>query len=325
MSRLILISIALIAALSAVSCNSCSKETITEGNLVVIDSLDTTDDIENGLDMVITIDAYKESIYAIDLDQINEYKTSDLSYVRTIGREGKGPGEFNVANDFCVYDDTILVCDAANSRIQLFDLSGNLQMLYKFYKPFNCVEYENRVFISTHPMLPEFGLYEHRGNNAYKIVDLEDALDESNREKKERQLFFFDNKVMLNTYIEQELILYINEDSIFVKHELSDKLNEMEFTNVRNVATHGELLYLIVTNMNINKKVEQKIISSKQLKTLGEFDEFLLVFDKEYNLIEKYYIPDNIFSKAQNLVITDNFVFLVDTFNYQIYKLKMEN
>jgi len=56
----------------------------------------------------------------------------DGAWLRTIGTWGHVPGKLNQPFDIAVYDDTLVVLDAGNSRFTLFDLQGNPRGILPF-------------------------------------------------------------------------------------------------------------------------------------------------------------------------------------------------
>lgn len=74
-----------------------------------------------------------DTLYIAD-SQANNIKAIDKNGFirRTIGRKGKGPGEFNYPKEITRNKDKIFVSDAGNSAIHIFDLNMN----YIDYMPF---------------------------------------------------------------------------------------------------------------------------------------------------------------------------------------------
>ena len=66
---------------------------------------------------------------------------SDGTYLKTLGREGEGPGEFKVPMGVAISDGRLLVRDPANGRVQLFALETGEHEEWK-YLP-------SEVFMST--------------------------------------------------------------------------------------------------------------------------------------------------------------------------------
>lgn len=67
----------------------------------------------------------KDHIYILDmLDSEIRVFLKNGEYLRSIGRKGKGPAEFDGATDFCVWNGKIFVVDAGSSRIQILDHMG---------------------------------------------------------------------------------------------------------------------------------------------------------------------------------------------------------
>lgn len=77
----------------------------------------------------IAVDAAKSLLYVVDSGN-NRVVVFDLDgkFVRTIGREGQGPGEFSNPTGACVFGESQLaVADYGNSRIQIFHHDGEFE------------------------------------------------------------------------------------------------------------------------------------------------------------------------------------------------------
>jgi hypothetical protein len=57
-------------------------------------------------------------------------------FVRAMGSEGGGAGQFDVPQGMCVYRDRLIVCDCDNNRLQFIDISAADADNWKFDEPF---------------------------------------------------------------------------------------------------------------------------------------------------------------------------------------------
>ena len=82
------------------------------------------------------------NVYVLD-EQARHVRVydSDGTYVKTLGRDGEGPGEFNVPIGLAISNGRLLVRDPANGRVQLFVLETGENEEWK-YLP-------SRVFVNT--------------------------------------------------------------------------------------------------------------------------------------------------------------------------------
>lgn len=76
-------------------------------------------------------------IYALDSKEANvKVFDQDGNYIRTIGRKGQGPGEFQIPNDIYIDDkDKLYISDVENDRLSVFNEHGD------FVDSFNFNEY----------------------------------------------------------------------------------------------------------------------------------------------------------------------------------------
>ena len=114
--------IALTALLLISGCTGDKK--IKHGSLVLVDSLDVSEDIDHCLKYVIASRLSNDNIYVTDGWSFNIY-SKDFRLLNSFGKKGKGPGEFMFATDFRIMNDTLYISDLANGRIQMFDINGH--------------------------------------------------------------------------------------------------------------------------------------------------------------------------------------------------------
>jgi len=79
------------------------------------------------------VDKKNSTLYVADWAR-SQVLCFDLNgtWLRTIGRWGHVPGKLNQPFDIAVYNDTLVVLDAGNSRFTLFDLKGNPRGILPF-------------------------------------------------------------------------------------------------------------------------------------------------------------------------------------------------
>ena len=89
---------------------------------VAVGELDGPEEYLFGSVRAITVDD-DHNFYILD-EQASNVRVFDSAgtYVKTLGREGEGPGEFNVPIGIAISDGRVLVRDPANARVQLFHL-----------------------------------------------------------------------------------------------------------------------------------------------------------------------------------------------------------
>lgn len=77
----------------------------------------------------------EHNIYVADMGLV-EVKVFDINgkYLRTIGREGRGPGEFLGSFNIEIIDSTLIVHDFVGYKVLFFDLMGNFKESFKLEK-----------------------------------------------------------------------------------------------------------------------------------------------------------------------------------------------
>jgi hypothetical protein len=60
----------------------------------------------------------------------------DWAFVRAIGSEGSGAGQFNEPNGMCACRDRLIVCDRFHNRLQFIDISAADAKDWQFDGPF---------------------------------------------------------------------------------------------------------------------------------------------------------------------------------------------
>jgi len=124
----------------------------------------------------------KSSIYFCDQDE-NRILVFDLDgrYIKSFGRRGQGPGEFNNPLNIDIFNNELVITDNFNARIQTWSLQGQYLRQIKLVSSFfNMVITRGNIIISN-PMklLKEIDfkdrsnieIYDMNGNLRNKIID----------------------------------------------------------------------------------------------------------------------------------------------------------
>ena len=86
-----------------------------------------------------------------DLHQVHVFQlTPSFERVCVIGREGTGPGELQSPAQLCfTYDDTILVCDGGNNRVQQLTIAGEHLSSFDVRLPYSIAVHGDMVAVGT--------------------------------------------------------------------------------------------------------------------------------------------------------------------------------
>lgn len=128
--------------------SSC-KSNSNQNKIIKIDTLQCFENDNTQFTIPIDIDVENENIYITDLgtSQINVYNMN-MDLKNTIGREGKGPLEFNCITSITFSNDGLffLVSDIGNQRIQKISNEGLLIKMYHYSSPFLSVDIKNNIY-----------------------------------------------------------------------------------------------------------------------------------------------------------------------------------
>lgn len=116
--------------------------------------LRTSRDAELGLTTGILHD--RDFIYVLDRsDHAVRVYEKNGRFLKTIGRQGQGPGEFNAPSGFSILGDNLYVADSANGRIQILTRAGDyLSSLKVPFRPSDVVALTDDVIAVSY--LPSF-------------------------------------------------------------------------------------------------------------------------------------------------------------------------
>ena len=90
---------------------------------------------------------------------------SSGKFIRKIGQQGQGPGDFSTPGDVFVTKDYLVVRDIGNSRFQYLDLEGKYLRSFKFFKIYaSFVINENDLVIGA--------LFPHSSYNVRNLIDV---------------------------------------------------------------------------------------------------------------------------------------------------------
>jgi hypothetical protein len=108
----------------------------------------------------VSISFDQKNIYVVDAkeDEIRVFSKSG-AFLKSIGRRGQAPGEFESPQDIDIFDEKIYISESSNSRIQILDINGKYLGGFKvlFAPDQVSVLEKDRILVSELPLLPSPG------------------------------------------------------------------------------------------------------------------------------------------------------------------------
>lgn len=301
----------------------CSKEK-SIGCLTIIDSVDLSENINHCITYPVSILSHKNKLYILG-DEIISIYDHELNFIKSFGGNGQAPGEFKAGNDLCVLNDTLFVSDLGNYRIQSFSLDGEFLSSFKCDLPTKIDKVNYQLIVSSFDVLDHLKIYIPRSKIAENTFNLKPVKAHKELLKTFPIYSVLNEKVILSCSNNEVSAFFEISTDETKELELSNKFMEMDISDVSNMVTHNNKLYVIGFILDRSNNKEYEVSSSKQAKELANFKEILFEIDGEYNVLNQYLIPDNIIAMRHTLCVTDSNIYIVDVFNKNLYKLKMEN
>ena len=209
------------------------------------------------------------------------------TFIRTIGREGKGPGEFTYPVDITIDNQNNLVISESMGRVQILDSNGTYQ---KGFKPTDlfpgnmAVNQKGKVYFynaGRSEIDALFLLYDYEGNIGGKIGDADGEDTRYLRTIKNLNHFALDSEDNLCLgYISQTLLeKYSKEGDLIwqVSYEANFKVPEIRIKNgnieskmvAAGLSTDREnRIYLAILTRGKNEK-EKKVGVHRSIKGVG--------------------------------------------------------
>ncbi len=310
--------------------SACTKQDNQVLSMTFVDSVNVADDITEYMKYCTTLKVYGNELFATEYSKINVFDLEDLSYKRTIGREGSAPGEFRLAADIVVFNDTLYAADYGNSRIQLFTVEGEYIKSVKSRNPYLIDVYDNKIYVSNFHRQPDFTLWKYENGQFfehYKIGELirQDLIKQETLDELENQFVLFNGELIFIRPNLKEKFYRLNSHNKFEYMELNDKLLERNIDVMSNSIVHDGKLCIVATYRKehlYDKNVKYE--TSRQYKEAGIAEEYLFIINKDFEIEKQYLFPVNSFAYTETLVLWNNYVIVFDAHNSTIYKYKLE-
>lgn len=314
------ISITILILLAAVFCMSCSKEKKLEGNLLLADSLNWNENTENVLGNIVTVKSYKENIYVLEPSRVSLYDFNSFKYIKSFGKQGSGPGEFKAAFDLCIANDTIYICDTANSRIQKFTLTGEYIDSFRYPLPFCLQTMEDTLFVMNYFKRPDLKISKIKNDIVIHELKIGKMVEDKGMSKYYKFFRVLDNKLILTMMSNSEFNMFeVSDSSLTTFNCISDP----EISEISACTGHSGNFYVIAVHKDNNDVIKTES-SAEHKKHLG-MTEYLQIYDNELKLKKVFKIPDHILTGLSVLDVKDNYVLISDAFSNVLYKIRMEN
>lgn len=95
-------------------------------------------------------------------------------FLRTLGRKGQGPGEFLSPGKVLAAQDSLIVLNQGNSRVDFFDLSGQFKRSFKIFKSYrDCAVHSGRIYLTSMGQRDEklVDVLDFQGNRLFSFGD----------------------------------------------------------------------------------------------------------------------------------------------------------
>jgi len=300
---------ALIALCLVTSCIFGEKKSFI--SLSAVDSLGfKTDRYEIG--SIIDLKYHWDKLYILDqrLNQLLVFNEKDLNFVGIIGKKGKGPGEFiEPMNLGFTSQDTLLVIDLGNGRLQYLDLEGNYLYSRKSVGFWSISQYKDQMFMNKFAALPDAGIYSIEQDSTCLIFDAVSFFNKQNYTEIKQMFFTFTayEKGFVVSFIFNKRVILLSNDGLVINPELD--LPEFEYPNFNpgKAAAYGKGFLLPVKTFPSQDKVETS-------------EYYVIEYDKNGNINNVFALPLGKEYFLEGFCSTGEYFYLSDFMEAIVYK-----
>lgn len=237
------------------------------------------------------------------------YDADSLTFLRSFGEAGKGPNEYNIARSIVSKDSLIMICDVGNKRIQKLDYNENLQYSIPAFLIWNMKNIRNEIYCSNIGFYPKASIFKFSDEDTFDAYfNVSNIFDKFKIDKKNRPFTYFitsNNNIIIALETLGRLLL-ISEDK---QKELHFPFCDREEVFIGEI--HAYQKGFMIATMIINK---------------DEIPESNFLYYDNNGALQK------IFTIPKNIVVPDlfawkiynNFLFVYDNMQSQLYKLKFD-
>lgn len=216
-------------------CNSSSEKSASNKDLVEIvinpeednDFLDLSDVLSDSIEIVPLetteeclmsnvrqIELYKDKIYVLDERESKVYVFSTSGcYLHSIGRKGRGPGEYSILSCFTIMEDSMIIQDQYSHKFVVYDLNGNScrEIPYGAYH-LEIMSFDNIAYLISNYWQSSYGninLFKFDFNTS-SVISSEISFAEKEKAKVGYGLIRYSSR-----YVDEATLIYPLNDTIY--------------------------------------------------------------------------------------------------------------
>ena len=299
-----------------------------EGSLEVVDSLGWKDSCEMNLG-IYDAAGYNGNLLLYDNShRVFVYDSNDYAFIRTIGREGKGPGELSLTGQIMVFDDTVYISDIGNNRISKFNISGNYESSINAVLPYELYKDNGQFSFTQFYAIPDCKHYFVERDSVMVKHNLGKLFDDAGIDKLEREhsIIMSGNDCYIAFTQYKSNLFKLNEDDntlIAVPNLFTDD-KTIRKSYLLNIEKVGERIFAVHTFLSKTEvDIDFEKSNSEDIKRAFGIREYLCEYDSSFNLIKYRKIPDRIYTVINTMVVDNGYIHIQDSGSQLVYKLKM--
>lgn len=309
---------------------SCNRKSSLESTITVVDSLGWQDNLEFAFSGSSSLMTNENELFVFGGNSFWVYDINTLQHLRSFGSKGKGPGEILSSWSYTFdSEDNIVVSDKGNMRLQWFDRTGNFIKSIPTQLPWNIYNYDNNIYLTNCYILQDFAYKMVNNGSLETILNLQDICENTNISTDDRDLKIIQkNGTIIVAFYHYKPHLFIYDNSlkkgflIKIETPLENKKNISE-SFLSNVLTEENSFFVIFCLLEKMIDVIEAVDNSYDVKKRSGMQEYLCEYSYKGNLINRWKIPNYIYSSSNSLAKFNDVIFIQDFFSGIIYKFKL--
>ncbi len=269
------------------------------------------------------------------LDAVNKklsiFNENKLDFVRSIGKSGRGPGEFTFPLCFTFDNEgNFIVADFSNSMIQWLSPAGEYIKSVKAPLPGEVYNFDGDIYYTDYAGKPEMNLYkivDHKPVVDLSITDLITGSELPEGSNKRFALAKTDKKLIISFLHFKDKILEIDTNKYF-ETTLRNSAHGLSSCMVVDDKSIFVILYSLEKDLSqtitdlIEGGREHEICSNLLAEEVG-LKSYLVEYSFDGSIVNTHRLPNNILGKEFSFAKSENNIYLQDVFSGIIYKYKM--